>query len=808
MASILHSFPVIPQRDLVAFPRTIMTLVVTRAKSLAALNAALESEDKRLLLVTQRRHDAETPTPSELFTCGTLVDVVQLLRLSDGTAKVIAEGATRVSITSWEDGPDLQRALVAETTVGTEPSRNLEAQMRAVRAQFERHAALVGSIPQELVMSMQQTPDPLTLGYQVAHHASFSIERKQAILEASEAEAMLMLLLQALQEENDLRELEGTINAQVRSQIGKSQREYFLNEQIKVIERELGVNDEDAELDEFEQQIEKARLSKEAREKAERELTRLSRMAAMSPEATVSRSYLETLLELPWGKYSRDNRDLDRAQRILDEDHFSLEKIKERIVEFLAVHSRVKAMRGPILCLVGPPGVGKTSLARSIARTLNRKFVRVALGGVRDEAEIRGHRRTYIGSMPGKVLQSMRKANSMNPVFLLDEIDKMSSDFRGDPASALLEVLDPEQNKSFNDHYLEIDFDLSRVMFITTANSRDGIPMPLLDRMEILTLSGYTEEEKLAIAQRFLLPRQMTEHGLKPADIEIDAPTLRWLIRSYTREAGVRGLERRVASLCRKAVRRNLQFKEALPMHIDVARVREMLGAPRFKDPAFTRVPEVGVATGLAWTEVGGELLMAEAAVFDGKGGLTLTGKLGEEMQESGKAALSWIRGHAKEYSIPPAFHKDSDIHVHFPEGAVPKDGPSAGITMTVAMISALSGRPARQDIAMTGEITLRGKILRIGGLKEKILAAYREGIREIVLPADNMDDLEDVPLPIRQEFKFHPMSKLEDALALVLLPATETKQETVAPAARPKATKRSRKEPKKPGSPTLRASK
>ena len=764
--------PVLPQRDLVAFPRTIVSLTVTGDAALTALSHVREG-NRQVFLVAQKSALADFPGPADLFQHGVLGEVLQVSQGPDKPTRVMVDVQREAIATHYDDTRGYLRATVAPVPTISESGPRIEALVRTLRKLFAAHMGFVeGGATGDAYQSIMELPDPQTMACHMANSAMIALEKKQGILEATECEQRLTLLASALQEENDLRELESNILSQVKNQIGKSQREYFLNEQIKVIERELGMPEEDQELDDFEQQILAKKLSAEAREKANRELSRMGHMAAMSPEATVLRTWLETLLELPWGHTTRDNRDLDRAQAVLDADHFALEKIKERIIEFLAVHSRVKAMRGPVLCLVGPPGVGKTSLARSVARALRRKFVRVALGGVRDEAEIRGHRRTYIGSMPGKIIQSMRKAGSMNPVFLLDEIDKMSSDFRGDPASALLEVLDPEQNTQFSDHYLEVDFDLSRVMFITTANSRSAIPAPLLDRMEILQLSGYTEDEKMGIASKFLLPRQLKGHGLKATDVVLDEATLRWLIRSYTREAGVRKLEQHVASLCRKAVRRNLQFHEALPITLTPERIRELLGPPRFRDPHNDRREEVGVAVGLAWTEVGGELLPAEVVVLPGKGGLMLTGKLGEVMQESAKAALSWIRAHAHDYGIGADFHKHTDIHVHFPEGAVPKDGPSAGITTVAALVSALSRRAVRQDVAMTGEINLRGQVMRIGGLKEKVLAAHREGITTVLIPSDNIDDLEDIPQNIRQAMVIQPVANIADALKVLLLPA------------------------------------
>jgi ATP-dependent Lon protease len=766
------NLPVITSRETVVYPGTIISFQVENENEITALNRALEAEDRRVFIVAPRDPANISPGPDGLCLRGTLAEIVQLMRVDDGPAKLIAEGTEEAAVENYRYDGALLTADLLPLEHPLEATRNLAALQRALLDQFKTHASLVeGKIPPEIVSSVEQIENPLNLVYQIANYAQINLQKKQAILESPGLESKINTVLQAVQEENDVRELEQSILSQVRSQIGDSQREYFLNEQIKVIERELGVNEDERDLSDLNERIRKTKLTKEAREKAKSELSRLSRMQPISPEATVSRTYIETMLDLPWGKTTRDNRNLDRAEKILDEDHHALEKVKERILEYLAVLTRVREIRGPILCLVGPPGVGKTSLARSVARTLNRKFVRVALGGVRDEAEIRGHRRTYIGSMPGKVLQSLKKAGSVNPVFLLDEIDKMSHDFRGDPASALLEVLDPEQNKEFNDHYLEVDFDLSKVLFITTANTRAGIPAPLLDRMETISLAGYTEEEKVNIADRFILPRQLKAHGLKPDDLSIDRETIRGVIRNYTREAGVRNLERKMSGLCRKVVRRVVQQDAKLPFKLTATIAREMLGPPRYKDAAHQLEPELAVATGLAWTEVGGEILQVESAVLPGKGNLVLTGKQGDVMQESAKAAVSYIRGRAKELVIDPDFHQKSDLHIHLPEGAVPKDGPSAGVTMVTSLASALSGRLVRQDIAMTGEINLRGKVLRIGGLKEKVLAAHREKIMEIILPKDNEDDLEDIPQEIRDVLTFHPVESLDEVLKLMLLP-------------------------------------
>lgn len=767
----------IPLKDIVVFPNCITPLFVMRPKSLAALEEAVAT-DKRLFLVTQRSVDVESPTASDLYEYGTVAEVLQVLKMPDGAAKVLVEGMHTARILGFEPSDRLLQALVLREDVQTEPSKNREAVMRLVLNQFETYVKLVEKIPDELLLSVRNNDDPVQVANTISHYAQFKTRDKQQLLEQFDLDKKFLLLSQLLSQENELLELESKIMSQVKSQIGKSQKEYFLNEQLKVIEKELGLNsEEDVEIEELAERIEKSKMSDEAREKATRELNRLAKMAPLSPEATVSRTYIEWLLDLPWGKFTRDKKDLDQAQGVLDADHYGLTKVKDRIVEFLAVHqlTRSKA-KGPILCLVGPPGVGKTSLARSVAQALGRKFVRISLGGVRDEAEIRGHRRTYIGSLPGKIIQAMKKSGSQNPLFLLDEIDKMASDFRGDPASALLEVLDPEQNKTFNDHYLEVDYDLSDVFFLTTANTINGIPAPLLDRMEVIRIPGYTEDEKLEIAERYLVPKQVKANGLTEKNVEVTREAVKTVITSYTREAGVRNLEREIATVCRRVAKdlvRTRKAKTAPKVVITPEKVREFLGPVRFKDMNINKEPEVGVATGLAWTEVGGELLPAEVTVMRGRGNLVLTGKLGEVMQESAKAALTYIRSRSEKLKIPADFYKNLDIHVHVPEGAIPKDGPSAGVTMTTSMVSALTNRPVRQDVAMTGEITLRGKVLKIGGLKEKVLAAHRAHIKNIIIPQDNVDDLEDISKSVRDELNFIAVENVDQVLDTALVSAS-----------------------------------
>lgn len=775
--------PLIPLKDIVVFPGCITPLFIMRPKSLSALEDAVAA-DKRLFLLTQKLVDVESPAASDLYEHGTIAEVLQVLKMPDGAAKVLVEGQQVARLLGFEQNEKIARTLVVPFPTEATEDPGLEAKIRLVLNQFETYVRLYDKIPEELFASIRNYEDPVQVVNSISHYANFKTRDKQQLLETQDLDHKLVLLSQFLAMENELLELENQIMTQVRSQIGKSQKEYFLNEQLKVIEKELGLGgDDDMEIEELADKIDGSKMSDEAREKATRELNRLAKMAPMSPEATVSRTYIEWLLDLPWGKATRDKRNLKAAQEVLDRDHYGLEKVKDRIIEYLAVHQLTKHVRGSILCLVGPPGVGKTSLAKSVADALGRKFVRISLGGVRDEAEIRGHRRTYIGSLPGKIVQSMKKAETVNPVILLDEIDKMASDFRGDPASALLEVLDPEQNKAFNDHYLEIDYDLSDVFFITTANTSSGIPHPLLDRMELIRLPGYTEDEKLNIAEKYLVPKQVEANGLKDRKVEFTRRALQMLITNYTREAGVRNLEREVATVCRRIAKELVAAgtvrttKTTKSQRITPERLRAILGPAKYKDVEQSKAPEVGVATGLAWTEVGGEILPAEVTVMKGKGNLMLTGQLGEVMQESAKAALSYIRSRSDALQVPDDFYQNTDIHVHIPEGAIPKDGPSAGITLTTSMVSALTKRPVRQDFAMTGEMTLRGKVLKIGGLKEKVLAAHRAHIHDVIIPTENVDDLEDISRKIRKEMKFHPVENVDEVLSLVLTPETQSKK-------------------------------
>ncbi|MBN1866819.1 endopeptidase La [Candidatus Sumerlaeota bacterium] len=763
--------PVLPLPDVVIFPNSISPLFVVRPRSIAAVERAM-SEQKDLFLVTQKSIEAETPSAADLHDVGTVSQILQVQRLPDGSIRIFVEGKEVSRCVEYSEDEKTLWAQVEPIRFSTRPGKRLTALKRTVLGQFETYAHLSERIPEDLYLNIKNIEEPLALCHAIANYCAFNTADKQALLEMGDVSQKYLFLSRIFSAENDLLGIETKILNQVKNQIGKSQKEYFLSEQLKVIEKELGIgNEEDVEIDEIQKAIDESKMSDEARDKAQRELARYSRMAPMSPESTVSRTYIEWLLDFPWGVYTKDRLELRRASRILNEDHYGLDKVKERIIEYLAVLRMVEGkMRGPILCLVGPPGVGKTSLARSIARTLGRKFARFSLGGVRDEAEIRGHRRTYVGALPGKIVQMMKKAGSSNPVLLLDEVDKMNTDFRGDPASALLEVLDPEQNVNFNDHYMEVDLDLSRVLFITTANTTDGIPWALQDRMEILRLPGYTRDEKMAIAQNFLVPRQLKEHGLHARQqIVFKKEGLEYLIDHYTREAGVRNLEREIASLCRKVARKAAESDKARAANIDPKTTRRLLGPVRFKEMEISAKPEIGSATGLAWTEVGGEILSVETTTMPGKGNLLLTGKLGDVMQESAKAALSYIRGHAKGLGIAEDFHEKTDIHVHLPEGAIPKDGPSGGVAMVTSIVSALSRRPVRQDVAMTGEITLRGKVLKIGGLKEKVIAAHRVRVRIVILPDDNRDDLEEVSADVRRELQFVPVTTIDEVLRLAL---------------------------------------
>ncbi len=765
--------PVLSLRDVVVYPYMVIPLFVGRERSILALDKAMDV-DKRIVLVTQRSADVDDPEESDLFEVGTLATVLQLLKLPDGTTKVLVEGGERVRISKYQSDNGYFEAHWEMIPLDDEATeKELEVTMRSLVSLFEQYVKLNRKIPPELLTTLAGIEDPSRLADTVAAHLAIRLEEKQVLLEMGNARRRMEHLMALVEGEIDVLQLEKRIRGRVKTQMEKSQREYYLNEQMKAIQKELGdMDDAPNDLEDLARRIDESGMGEEAEKKATSELNKLKMMSPMSAEATVVRNYIDWMLNVPWKKRSRIRKKLDEAEGILEADHYGLEKVKERILEYLAVQQRVRQMKGPILCLVGPPGVGKTSLGRSIARATGRKFVRMSLGGVRDEAEIRGHRRTYIGSMPGRVLQNMAKVGTRNPLFMLDELDKMSMDFRGDPSSALLEVLDPEQNHTFNDHYLEVDFDLSEVMFVATANSLN-IPGPLLDRMEVIRIPGYTEEEKQNIAKRYLLPKQMDQHGLKDAEISISEPVLLDIIRYYTRESGVRNLEREIAKICRKSVKRLALEKGRDKITVTTRNLESFLGVRRFRYGVVEENNEIGQVTGLAWTEVGGELLRIEATLMPGKGRLTQTGQLGEVMQESIQAAMTVVRSRAERLGIDPGFYQQYDAHVHVPEGATPKDGPSAGIAMCTALVSALSRIPVRADVAMTGEITLRGKVLPIGGLKEKLLAAHRGGMKTILIPEENEKDLAEIPKVILKKLEIHPVSTIDQVLeyALTRLP-------------------------------------
>ncbi|RMD48568.1 MAG: endopeptidase La [Alphaproteobacteria bacterium] len=761
------TYPVLPLRDIVVFPHMIVPLFVGREKSVRALEEVMRSE-RPILLATQKDASLDEPTTDDIYRVGVLANVLQLLKLPDGTVKVLVEGRKRVRIDSFTDNEAFFEAHATELEETTGEPAVIEALVRSVRETFERYAKMKKNLPEEALAAVAETEDPSRLADTVAGHLGIKVEDKQKLLETTDVAERLEQVYGLMEGELSVLQVEKRIKSRVKSQMERTQREYYLNEQMKAIQRELGEGDENAEIAELEEKIRKTKLSKEAREKAEHELKKLKAMPPMSAEATVVRNWLDWLLSLPWGKKSRVKKDLSLAQRILDADHYGLEKVKERIIEYLAVQNRSRKLKGPILCLVGPPGVGKTSLGRSIAKATGREFIRISLGGVRDEAEIRGHRRTYIGSMPGKIIQAMRKAKTVNPLILLDEIDKLGMDFRGDPASALLEVLDPEQNSTFVDHYLEVEYDLSNVMFVTTANSYN-IPAPLLDRMEVIPIAGYTEDEKLEIAKRHLVPKQIKAHGLKKGEFEITDEAIRDIIRYYTREAGVRNLEREIAKLARKAVTRIVRG-EAEKVVVTPENLEEFLGVRKYRFGLAEKEDQVGVVTGLAWTSTGGDLLSIEAVKLPGKGRIKATGKLGDVMKESIDAASSFVRSIAPEIGVKPTVFEKLDIHVHVPEGAVPKDGPSAGIAMVTAIVSVLTGIPVRKDVAMTGEVTLRGHVLPIGGLKEKLLAALRGGIRTVLIPKENEKDLAEIPDNVKEGLEIIPVENAREVLKLALV--------------------------------------
>ncbi|MBO6764887.1 endopeptidase La [Maricaulis sp.] len=761
------TLPLLPLRDIVVFPHMIVPLFVGREKSVKALEEVMKA-DKQILLATQRNAADDEPTPDAIHRTGVVASVLQLLKLPDGTVKVLVEGGVRVEITGFTPRDEYYEAVCEPVAEDSGDESELEALMRTVAAKFEDYVKLNKKVPPEALASLSQIQEPGKLADSISAHLAVKIDEKQSLLEEPDVANRLERVLGLMEGEIGVLQVEKKIRSRVKRQMEKTQREYYLNEQMKAIQRELGEGDDGREeLAELEQRLTEAKLPKEARAKADAEFKKLRQMSPMSAEATVVRNYLDWILALPWNKRKRLKNDLERAEGVLEDDHYGLEKVKERILEHLAVQSRTRKLRGPILCLVGPPGVGKTSLGRSIAKATGRDFVRMSLGGVRDEAEIRGHRRTYIGSMPGRIIQSMKKVKSANPLFLLDEIDKLGADYRGDPASALLEVLDPEQNSTFNDHYLEVDYDLSDIMFVTTANTLN-LPQPLLDRMEIIRIAGYTEDEKVEIAKRHLLPKQMSNHALRDKDFVLEEAALRDLIRYYTREAGVRNLEREIANLARKAVRQ-IQSGKADSVTVTPDNLGDFAGVRKFRFGETDKEDQVGVVTGLAWTEVGGDLLTIEAVRMPGRGKFTVTGNLRDVMKESISAANSFVQSRAPSLGIKPTVFRSSDIHVHVPEGATPKDGPSAGIGMMTGIVSVLTGIPVRKDIAMTGEITLRGRVLPIGGLKEKLLAALRGGVKTVLIPKDNEKDLTEIPDNVKQGLEIIPVETADEVLKLAL---------------------------------------
>ena len=788
-----RTLPVLPLRDVVVFPYMVMPLFVGRAKSISALDEAM-NEGKQLLLVSQKQADLEEPTVDDVFDVGTIANIIQLLKLPDGTVKVLVEGQQRAKINQLNDSEDHFSAEVTpiETTFGDE--KELDVVKAAVLNEFESYLQLNKKIPADVLGALQRIDDADRLADTMAAHIPVTVRHKQSVLELADVQERLEYLLGMMESEADILQVEKRIRGRVKKQMEKSQRNYYLSEQIKAIRKEMDEGESEDTIDEVEQlrqKVEAAGMPADVRDKVESELQKLKMMSAMSAEATVVRSYIEWMLQVPWHKRTKVKKDIAKAQQVLDADHYGLERVKERILEYLAVQARLNKIKGPILCLVGPPGVGKTSLGQSIANATGRKYVRMALGGVRDEAEIRGHRKTYIGALPGKLIQKMAKVGVKNPLFLLDEIDKMSSDMRGDPASALLEVLDPEQNTTFNDHYLEVDYDLSDVMFVATSNSMN-IPGPLLDRMEVIRLSGYTEDEKLNIAMQHLLQKQIERNGLKKGELTIEENAILDIIRYYTREAGVRGLEREISKICRKAVKNLLVNPKVKSITVNSDNLHDYLGVKRFEFGKADTQNRVGEVTGLAWTEVGGDLLTIETASVVGKGKLTFTGSLGDVMKESIQAAMTVVRARAEKLGINSEFHEKRDIHIHVPDGATPKDGPSAGIAMCTALVSCLTGNPVRADVAMTGEISLRGKVLPIGGLKEKLLAAHRGGIKTVLIPKDNVKDLEEIPDNVKENLAIHAVETIDEVLGLALENPPEgiefVKVETKAKAPRRKA--------------------
>jgi ATP-dependent Lon protease len=766
---VYETLPIVPLRDVVVFPHMMMPFVIGRPSSTRALDHAL-LKDKRIFLAAQHDASVDDPRPEDIFTMGCVANVVQSLKLPDGNIKVLVEGVDRARAVEWKEDKGFYRVVVKVLPKQREASADAETTMSRVVSLFEQYVKLSNNLHYDAMIAAVRVDDPGKLADTIAAHLLIGVDEKQNLLEIISPLERLNRIAGILEIEVDKLQVDRRIQSRVKKQMEKAQKEYYLNEKMKAIQKELGRKDEKGnEVDELKKKIETAKMPKEVEEKAIQELKRLEAMPPMSAEATVSRNYLDWLIAVPWQKKSRESRDLKRAEEILHEDHYGLEKIKERILEFLAVRALVKKPKATILTFSGPPGVGKTSLAKSIARAMNRQFVRLSLGGVRDEAEIRGHRRTYIGAFPGQVIQMMKKAGTMNPVFLLDEVDKMSMDFRGDPSAALLEVLDPEQNATFLDHYLDVEYDLSNVMFICTANVLHTIPQALRDRMEVLPLAGYTEIEKVQIAQKFLAPKAIENVGLTNENITFVEDAFSTIIQRYTREAGVRSLEREIASVCRKVARKVVSDGKSFKEEITADKVTQYLGVPRFRNTMAEEHDEIGVATGLAWTEVGGEILTTEATLMPGKGHLTLTGKLGDVMQESAQAAMSYVRAKAEEFGIPKDFNKRTDVHIHVPEGAIPKDGPSAGITLATTLVSALTRVPIRKEVAMTGEITLRGKVLPIGGVKEKVLAAHRAGIKSIILPKDNEKDLADIPKNVLDTLNVYLVQTMDEVLKIAL---------------------------------------
>ncbi|MDF2545308.1 MAG: endopeptidase La [Anaerosolibacter sp.] len=771
--------PLIPLRGLSVFPYMVLHFDVGREKSINALEEAMVN-DQLIFLTTQKEAETDLPSAEDFYEVGTIAKIKQMLKLPGDAIRVLVEGISRARIIELVQEEPFFKAEIEEEVVDEELEidKELEALMRTVLDAFENYVGISNRISPEILMSVTAIEEPGRLADVISSHMLLKIEQKQEILEAFQPKDRLEVLYRLLLREIEILEIEKEINAKVKKQINKVQKEYYLKEQLKVIQEELGDHGNiDDEMENYRDRIKKAKLPKKVEEKVVKEVDRLSRLSPGSAESGVIRTYVDWILDLPWNKQTKDRLDINNAKEILDEDHYGLKKVKERIIEYLAIRQLAKEMKGPIICLVGPPGVGKTSIAKSIARSLNRNFVRMSLGGVRDEAEIRGHRRTYIGAIPGRIISAIKEAGSKNPVFLFDEIDKLTSDFRGDPAAALLETLDPEQNKDFTDHYLEVPFDLSKVMFITTANSLGTIPRPLLDRMEVIDVSGYTEEEKLMIAQKYLLPKQIKEHAMKPENLQISEQVIRDVINYYTRESGVRNLERQLATICRKAVRRMLEEKTKV-VRIQPGNLKNYLGIPRFRYDKAQEKDEVGIATGLAWTAVGGDTLSIEVTTMKGNGKLVLTGQLGDVMKESARAGISYIRSKMEELKLQEDFYQTLDIHIHIPEGAIPKDGPSAGITMATAVISALTNMPIHREVAMTGEITLRGRVLPVGGIKEKVLAANRAGIKKILLPVQNQKDVEEIPENVRKKLELVFVEHMDQVLAHALVRKEEINED------------------------------